>query len=152
QLGARRVDVVDAQRQRVRGRAVLHPELLRLHDGDREVAGLELDARHLAVAGGLAQPQRGPVELDGTVEVVGVHDEEVGTGDHRRSRWSVRRSNALASPPVAVRRVSSVMSTVVWKTISVRPPPRSVSVTFAAPKTSRSGSRTSWNTVSSGIS
>ena len=95
------------------------------------------------------------VEVTRRVEVGGRDRDEVDAGDEGawcsclllvRGLWlkllgePVERAREPALGRAAGR---SVISSVVWKIISVRPSPRSVNVTVASPNTSRSGSTTS---------
>src|SRR5918995_3922669 len=59
-LGA--LEVVHVERDRMVVGLGFKPERIRLHDGDREAAGLELDARHPAPALQLRQAERLTVE------------------------------------------------------------------------------------------
>jgi len=74
-------DVVDLERDGEAVRAELHPERRRLHDCEGEVAGLELGAGHVPPALDGRQPQHGAVEVDGRLEVLGGHGDEVDAGD-----------------------------------------------------------------------
>src|SRR5262245_4156959 len=81
ELGAGGLEVVDAELDRVGVGMKLEPESVRLHDRDGEVAGFELDRRHVPPALSLRQPQDLAVEVDSRVDVLGRHGDEVGSGD-----------------------------------------------------------------------
>src|SRR4051794_41044303 len=62
-------------------RLVLDPEAVRLHHGDREVAGLELHGGHASPALALGELEHAAVEVDGLFDVLRRDGDEVRTGD-----------------------------------------------------------------------
>ena len=87
QLGLGALEVVDPELDRVGVRLELEPEGVRLHDRDRQVAGLELAGGHRPPALGLLEAEHVAVERRRGLEVLGRDGDEVGAGDesHRRS-------------------------------------------------------------------
>ena len=76
-----RGDVVDLERDHRAARPELEPERVRLHDREREVAGLELGGRHVAPLLDERQAERLAVELRGAVVVLHLDGDEVDAGD-----------------------------------------------------------------------
>ena len=62
--------IVDVQRDRVARDVVLEAHLLRVDDAEGEVAGLELGEVAVGHVDGASEPECGPVELHGRLEVV----------------------------------------------------------------------------------
>src|SRR5215207_4130749 len=150
-------DVGDLERHGHRVRLELLAERRRVHDRQREVAGLELHAGHVAPLLALRQLERLLVELHRGLEIVGGQGDEVDAGDHGTLLvgWnnSARRSRPLLKPASA----RSPIGVVVVKRSSVRPSPTSAKVTTlvtpsGGPKASRSGGTTSCQTPSLTIS
>src|SRR5215208_6520639 len=81
ELGLRRLEVVDAELERIRARLELESERIRLDDGDRQVAGLELVTGHVAPLLATLEPERLAVELHRPVDVGRADDEEVRAGN-----------------------------------------------------------------------
>ena len=132
ELRARCVDVGDDQLEASDG-ARLH---LRQPFADHDRAGRprrrQLDDARLGAGPGVVvrvEAELLGVEGLGAIHVGHGHHHDLESVVHRHARCSESRSNALARPAAAASRSSSLACMVVWKTISVRPSPRSVNVT-----------------------
>src|SRR5215218_7393594 len=89
----RGLDVVDVEGKGNGVRAELLAEGGRLHDGERDVAGLELRRGHVAPPLDGRQPEDGSVEVCRLLEVLGGDAQEIDAGDERR------RSGGHAAAP-----------------------------------------------------
>src|SRR5204862_2253269 len=70
ELGLGALEVVDVELDRVAVRAEVDAECVRLHDRDREIAGLELSGGHVAPPLAERKAERLAVELRGAVVVL----------------------------------------------------------------------------------
>jgi len=73
--------IIDTQRNTINIALELLAESLGLNDGQRQAAGLKLDAKHLTVANGLKQPEHHPVKLNGAINVGGKNVNKVDTNN-----------------------------------------------------------------------
>src|SRR4051794_31764604 len=81
ELRARRLDVVDVERDRQAVVGELDAEGVRLHDRERQGARLVLRGGHVPPALAERQAERLAVERGGALEVLGGDADEVGAGD-----------------------------------------------------------------------
>ena len=82
ELGLGGLEVVDVELDRVAVGLELDPEGVRLHHGDREVAGLELTGRHVSPPLAERKTERLAVELRGALVVLRRHGDEVDAVQH----------------------------------------------------------------------
>ena len=87
QLRPSRGDVVDLERDRHPVRVEFLAEGRGIHDGDGQVAGLELGRRHLTPPLYERQTKHGAVEVHGILNVLRGDGDEVDASDDRCGRW-----------------------------------------------------------------